>query len=96
MAQRESKNKQLRVTEINGKKIRYIGMFHNAMVTKLPFLDRIKILFGCELVVQTINYTLQSQNRITGTDQQARVLPKYKIKKMFVDEKAKQEQKKTA
>lgn len=96
MQQPQSKNKHLRVAEINGKKVRYIGMFHNAMVTKLPFWDRVKILFGCEVVVQTINYTLQTQNRITGTEQRARVLPKHKIRKMFAEERAKEEQKKTA
>lgn len=89
-------SRQLNVAEINGKKVRYVGTFHSAMSTKLTLLDRIKILFGQELLVRTTNYTLQTQNRITGTQNHAVVLPSSKIRKMFAEERAKEEQKKTA
>ncbi len=66
-----SKNK----IEINGRTIEYLDVVHHRTVTKFGFWDRIKILFGKEVITNSELYTDHEHCIVLGSTAKTHIPP---------------------
>jgi hypothetical protein len=64
-----------RTKVINGKSIDYLDVVHHTTTTKFKMWDRIKILFGKEIITQSELYTNHDHCLILGTTAKSYVPP---------------------
>lgn len=65
---------------INGREFEYLDVIHHTTTTKFKFWDRVKILFGKEIMVSSEIYTQHEWCRIIGSESRASVAPLIKRK----------------
>ncbi len=62
-----------RTKVINGRSIDYLDVVHHTTTTKFDFWDRIKILFGSEVVTESELYTNHDHCLIVGSEAKTRI-----------------------
>lgn len=60
---------------VNGREIEYLDVIHHNSITSFSFYDRIKILFGKKLHVQSQIYTDHEYCKVLGSDSKTFVEP---------------------
>lgn len=64
---------------INGRKVNYLDVIHHTTTTHLNFWDRIKVLLGKEIIVQSEIYTQHEHCIVVGSEAKGfvpRLIPK--------------------
>jgi len=66
---------ETRKKTINGREVEYLDVIYHTTTTKFKFWDRIKILFGKEVITRSEIYTQNECCFIVGSEAEAHVAP---------------------
>jgi len=65
---------------INGREIEYLDVIYHTTTSKFKFWDRVKILFGKEVVTNSKLYTEHEWCKVVGSEAQSSVSPLFSKK----------------